>query len=554
MATCERNEARAALERSVLNRVPPLLTDLYQFTMAYAYWRAGRHNEPAVFELFFRDNPFGGGFSLFAGLSDCLLFLQNFTFSDDDVEYLRSVLPADTDAAFFTYLKELDCSAVSVSALPEGSVVFARVPLLEVSGPLAVVQLLETSLLCLVNYASLVCSNAARFRLAAGPRRRLMEMGLRRAQGPDGGLTASRYTYIGGFDLTSNALAGRLFGIPVAGTMAHSYVTSFSSLEEVWPQTLSPCGGGGPIDFICLAKGWLGRVCQLLGSKTNLIREGELAAFLSYAIAYPQNFLPVIDSYSVSCSGLLCFCAVALALSELQYRPLGVRLDSGDLCRQSLEVRRVFKECSKEFSVPQFESLIIVGTNSISEQSLSELNKKDNEIDVVGVGTHLVTCTRQPSLGCVYKLIEVRGRPRMKMSEDPEKSTLPGRKSVYRLLDTDAHPQMDLVCLSEEPAPKAGVSLNYYPLGLDKTVQSITPAQVTSLRLDVFSCGQITCPLNSASESRERAQISLQTLQPQHKRLQEPPDYTVALSERLHSLVSDITKGNSKGSNFLLSN
>uniref|UniRef100_A0A9J7WUR0 Nicotinate phosphoribosyltransferase n=1 Tax=Cyprinus carpio carpio TaxID=630221 RepID=A0A9J7WUR0_CYPCA len=549
MATCEGSEAR-----SVLSRVPPLLTDLYQFTMAYAYWRADRHNEPAVFELFFRDNPFGGGFSLFAGLSDCLLFLQNFAFSDDDVEYLRSVLPADTDAAFFSYLKELDCSAVSVSAVPEGSVVFARVPLLEVSGPLAVVQLLETSLLCLVNYASLVCSNAARFRLAAGPRRRLLEMGLRRAQGPDGGLTASRYTYIGGFDLTSNALAGRLFGIPVAGTMAHSYVTSFSSLEEVWPQTLVPCGGAGSVDFICLVKGWLGRVCQILGSKTSLVREGELAAFLSYAIAYPQNFLPVIDSYSVSCSGLLCFCAVALALCELQYQPLGVRLDSGDLCRQSLEVRRVFKECSKQFSVPQFESLIIVGTNSISEQSLAELSKKENEIDVVGVGTHLVTCTSQPSLGCVYKLTEVRGRPRMKMSEDPEKSTLPGRKSVYRLLDADGHPQMDLICLSEEAAPEAGVSLTCFPLGLNKTLQTVTPAQVTSLRLDVFTCGQITFPLNSASESRERAQISLQSLHPLHKRLQEPQDYTVVLSERLHSLVSDITKGNSKGSNFLLSN
>uniref|UniRef100_A0A673MD70 nicotinate phosphoribosyltransferase n=1 Tax=Sinocyclocheilus rhinocerous TaxID=307959 RepID=A0A673MD70_9TELE len=412
--------------RSVLNRVPPLLTDLYQFTMAYAYWRAGRHNEPAVFELFFRDNPFGGGFSLIAGLSDCLLFLQNFAFSDDDVEYLRSILPAGTDAAFFSYLKELDCSSVSVSAVPEGSVVFARVPLLEVSGPLAVVQLLETSLLCLVNYASLVCSNAARFRLAAGPRRRLMEMGLRRAQGPDGGLTASRYTYIGGESLK-----------------------------------------------------------------------------LQHAIT---------QIYFILC----------------------------------------FSVCS--FSVPQFESLIIVGTNSISEQSLAELNKKDNEIDVVGVGTHLVTCTRQPSLGCVYKLIEVRGRPRMKMSEDPEKSTLPGRKSVYRLLDADGHPHMDLICLSEEPAPKAGVSLNCFPLGLNKTLQTVTPAQVTSLRLDVFTCGQITFPLNSASESRERAQMSLQTLHPHHKRLQEPHDYTVALSERLHSLVSDITKGNSKGSNFLLSN
>ncbi|KAA0708202.1 Nicotinate phosphoribosyltransferase [Triplophysa tibetana] len=554
MSTCEESDARAALKRSVMTRVPPLLNDLYQFSMAYAYWRADRHREPAVFELFFRDNPFGGGFSLFAGLNDCLVFLKNFAFSDQDVEYLRSVLPANTDPDFFSYLKELDCSSVSVSAVPEGSVVFARVPLLEVSGPLAVVQLLETSLLCLVNYASLVCSNAARFRLAAGPRCRLIEMGLRRAQGPDGGLTASRYTFVGGFDLTSNALAGRLYGIPVAGTMAHSYVTSFSSLAEVWPKTLTPSGGGSGIDFISLVKGRLSAVCQLLGSKAELIREGELAAFMSFAIAYPHNFLPVIDSYSVSCSGLVCFCAVALALCDLKYQPLGVRLDSGDLCRQSLEVRRVFKECSKQFSVPQFESLIIVGTNSISEQSLAELNKKDNEIDVIGVGTHLVTCTRQPSLGCVYKLIEVRGRPRMKFSEDPEKSTLPGRKSVYRLLDTDGHPQMDLICLSEEPVPTAGVSLNCYPLVTETSLQSITPAQVTSLRLDVFTCGQIMYPISSASESREQAQNSLQMLLPRHKKLQEPHNYTVAVSERLNSLVSDIRRGNSKDNNFLLLN
>ncbi|TRY97594.1 hypothetical protein DNTS_033220 [Danionella cerebrum] len=519
-------EGDAALELSVRHRVPPLLTDLYQFSMAYAYWRAGRHAEPAVFELFFRENPFGGAFSLFAGLSDCLMFLKNFSFSEDDVEYLRSVLPANTDPKFFCYLKELDCSGVSVSAVPEGSVVFARVPLLEVSGPLAVVQLLETSLLCLVNYASLVCSNAARFRVAAGSRRRLMEMGLRRAQGPDGGLSASRYAYIGGFDLSSNALAGRLFGIPVAGTMAHSYVTSFSSLEEVWPQTLVPNGGGAPVDLIALSKLWLSRVLKLLSSSLNQIREGELASFLSYAIAYPHNFLPVIDSYSVSGSGVLCFCAVALSLTELLYAPLGVRLDSGDLCRQSLEVRKAFRECSKHFSVPQFESLIIVGTNSISEQSLAELNKKDNEIDVVGVGTHLVTCTRQPSLGCVYKLVEVRGRGRMKLSEDPEKSTLPGRKAVYRLLDSHGHPQLDLLCLWEEAAPVAGVPLKCFPLTENSSVQSMTPAQVTSLRSEVFLCGKISSPLSSASESRERAQASLQTLNSHHRRLQEPVQYT----------------------------
>ncbi|XP_044217489.1 nicotinate phosphoribosyltransferase [Thunnus albacares] len=543
------------IERSIRERVPPLLTDLYQFTMAYAYWRAGRHQEPAVFELFFRDNPFGGGFSLFAGLHDCLLFLRSFRFTDEDVEFLRSVLPPTTDPAFFQFLRGLDCSGVTLRSVPEGTVVFARVPLMEVAGPLAVVQLLETSLLCLVNYASLVCSNAARFRLAAGPRRKLLEMGLRRAQGPDGGLTASRYTHIGGFDLTSNVQAGFLFGIPIAGTMAHSYVTSFTSLEEVWPQTLVAVNGEpDPVDFISLTKGWLSRVCELLGAEPGKIREGELAAFLSYAIAYPHNFLPVIDSYSVSCSGVLNFCAVALALCELGYRPVGVRLDSGDLCRQSVDVRRLFRLCSEHFSVSTFDSLIIVGTNNISEQSMVELNKKENEIDVVGVGTHLVTCTKQPSLGCVYKLVEVRGRPRMKISEDPEKSTVPGRKAVYRLVDSEGHPFLDLVSLAVESPPEAGLPLSCYPLGCDNTSVSVTPAQVTCLRQEAFTKGQVTHPLCSAAETRAKVQGSLQTLNPRHKRLQEPDSYTVALSEKLHNLVTEIRKGSSNNSNFLLAN
>uniref|UniRef100_A0A669DHF9 Nicotinate phosphoribosyltransferase n=1 Tax=Oreochromis niloticus TaxID=8128 RepID=A0A669DHF9_ORENI len=529
--------------RSIRERVPPLLTDLYQFTMAYAYWRAGRHEEHAVFELFFRDNPFGGGFSLFAGVHDCLLFLRNFRFADEDVEFLRSVMPPDTDPAFFQFLRCLDCSGVTLHSVPEGTVVFARVPLMEVAGPLPVVQLLETSLLCLVNYASLVCTNAARFRLAAGPKRKLLEMGLRRAQGPDGGLTASRYTHIGGFDLTSNVQAGFLFGIPVAGTMAHSYVTSFTSLEEVWPQTLSAVNGDhNLVDIISLTKGWLSRVCELLGAEPGKIHEGELAAFLSYAIAYPQNFLPVIDSYSVGCSGLLNFCAVALVLCELGYRPVGVRLDSGDLCKQSLDVRRVFRLCSEHFSIPAFDSLIIVGTNNISEESLAELNSK---ISVVGVGTHLVTCTKQPSLGCVYKLVEVRGRPRMKVSEDPEKSTVPGRKAVYRLIDAEGHPFLDVVCLAVESPPEAGLPLSCYPLGCNHTALSVTPARVTCLRQE---------PLCSAAETRAKVQSSLQTLHPRHKRLQKPDSYTVALSQKLHNMVKEIQKGSSNNTNFLLAN
>ncbi|XP_061680035.1 nicotinate phosphoribosyltransferase isoform X2 [Syngnathoides biaculeatus] len=536
-APCRNNRI---CERSILDRVPPLLTDLYQFTMAYAYWRAGRHQEHSVFELFFRENPFCGCFSLFAGLNDCLLFLRNFRFSDEDVDYLRSVLPRATDPAFFQFLRSLDCSGVTLSSVPEGSVVFAREPLMEIAGPLAVVQLLETSLLCLVNYASLVCSNAARFRLASGPRRKLLEMGLRRAQGPDGGLTASRYSYIGGFDLTSNVQAGLLFGIPVAGTMAHSYVTSFTSMEEVWPKTLVDLNRDhAPVDFISLAKGWLGRVCELLGVESGRIHEGELAAFLSYAIAYPQNFLPVIDSYSVT-SGLLNFCAVALALCELGYRPLGVRLDSGDLCKQSVDVRCVLRLCSKNFSTSAFDSLIIVGTNNISEQTMLELNKKDNEIDVVGVGTHLVTCTKQPSLGCVYKLVEVRGKPKMKISEDPEKSTVPGRKSVYRLIDAQGHPFLDLVCLAQESSPEAGHHLRCHPLVGDGTPLSVTPVQVICLRQEVFSQGEVTHPLNSAAETKANVQGSLQSLHPRHKRLEEPDSYTVALSEKLYNLVTEL--------------
>uniref|UniRef100_A0A8C7W8E9 Nicotinate phosphoribosyltransferase n=1 Tax=Oncorhynchus mykiss TaxID=8022 RepID=A0A8C7W8E9_ONCMY len=514
------SQSCTALERSIRERVPTLLTDLYQFTMAYAYWRSGRHNEPAVFELFFRDNPFGGGFSLFSGMHDCLLFLRSFRFTDEDVEYLRSVLPPATDPAFFLFLRELDCSGVTLHSVPEGTVVFARVPLMEVSGPLAVVQLLETSLLCLVNYASLVCSNAARFRLAAGSRRKLLEMGLRRAQGPDGGLTASRYTYVGGFDMTSNVQAGFLFGIPVAGTMAHSYVTSFSSLEEVWPQVSlsAPVSNGDHdnIDLISLTKGWLGRVCELLGAESGKIHEGELAAFLSYAIAYPHNFLPVIDSYSVTCSGLLNFCAVALSLFELDYSPLGVRLDSGDLCRQSVEVRHVFRLCSEQFSIPAFQSLLIVGTNNISEYSMAELNKKENEIDVVGVGTHLVTCTRQPSLGCVYKLVEVRGSPRMKFSEDPEKSTVPGRKAVYRMLDTEGEESLSTI-------EKHIESLNY---------------RISVPSTYYFNTQLITQPLCSTAETREKVQSSIQTLHPRHKRLQEPDSYIVSF--KVHLLCGDM--------------
>ncbi|XP_070604496.1 nicotinate phosphoribosyltransferase [Erythrolamprus reginae] len=522
-----------------------LLSDLYQFTMAYGYWRAGRHRQPAAFELFFRRCPFQGAFALSAGLADCLAFLRAFRFNRADIEYLKSVLPATTEEAFFEYLSTVDASEVSVSSAPEGSVVFSRVPLLQVRGPLLVVQLMETTLLCLVNYASLVATNAARFRLAVGPEKKLMEMGLRRAQGLDGGLSASKYSYVGGFDFTSNVLAGKLYGIPARGTLAHSYVSSFTSMDDVKPRSLRPLMGKEPVDFPTLVDNWLTQVCQLLQVPAEKVSCGERAAFTSYAIAYPHNFHGLVDTYCVRRSGIPNFCAVALALNQLGYRAIGVRLDSGDLAKQSVEIRHIFRTCSKHFQVPWLGTIPITVSNDVSEQNLEELSREGNEIDMIGVGTHLVTCPLQTTLGCVYKLVEVNGSPRLKVTEDPEKTTLPGRKVAYRLWDEAGFPCMDVMALAEESAPTAGQEVEYWSLGGNEKSGKVTPSAVEILHVDYFKDGQVCRPLPTLLEVKAHAQTSLDKLNPVHKRLQDPEAYQVTVTRKLYLLLLDLQKDNS---------
>ncbi|NWI95471.1 PNCB phosphoribosyltransferase, partial [Pitta sordida] len=429
-----------------------------------------------------------------------------------DVAYLRSVLPSSTDDAFFEYLATLDASEVTVTAIPEGSVVFARVPFLQVKGPLLVVQLLETTLLCLVSYASLVATNAARFRLLAGPDVKLMEMGLRRAQGPDGALSASKYSYIGGFDCTSNILAGKLYGIPVRGTIAHSFIMSFSSLEEVQPRELPPRAGGDPVDVPSLAVSWLERV----------------------------YFQGLLDTYCVRRSGLPNFCAVALALHQLGYQAIGVRLDSGNLAQQSKEIRRALRACGARFQVPWFGNIPIAVSNDISERSLEELSREGSEINMIGVGTNLVTCPLQPSLGCVYKLVEVNGSPCLKVTEDEEKMTIPGVKSIYRLHDDAGHPFMDLLALEEEPAPGAGQELRIRVLGRLGETTKVIPSAVERLHRTYFQDGQVCEPLPSIPEVRIHAQESLSQLSPSHRRLREPQPYPVAVTEKLHRLFLEL--------------
>ena len=326
--------------------IEPLLTDLYQITMAYAYWKSGKHNTIATFDLFFRKNPFRGEFTVFAGLLDCIDFLKRFNIKDSDIEYLKTLMPHCEDA-FFSFLKVLKPSEIVIESLSEGSVCFPRIPLMTVTGPLIMVQLLETIFLNLINYASLVATNAARFRIAAGRRMKLYEFGLRRAQGPNGGLSASKYSYMGGFDGTSNVLAGKLFGIPVKGTHAHAFVSSYLNMKEIEGKILLPKPGfkpEGDQDFLSLVSHRHTQVAELLKLMGTESSEGERAAFASYALAFPHEFLALIDTYDVCKSGILNFCAVALALNDLGYRAVGVRIDSGDLAYLSTLVKKVFEK------------------------------------------------------------------------------------------------------------------------------------------------------------------------------------------------------------------
>jgi nicotinate phosphoribosyltransferase len=278
---------------------------------------------------------------------------------------------------------------------------------MRIEGPVFKTQLLETTLLTLVNFASLVATNAARFCAAAGPNKTLLEFGLRRAQGPDGGLSASKYCYLGGFHGTSNVLAGKLYGIPIKGTHAHAYVSSYESMSDLTERVLCDniSGESRPFADLCLKYlKEIGPILKILPEETN---KGELAAFVSYAIAFPTYFLALVDTYDVLKSGLPNFLAVARALHECNYQAIGLRLDSGDLAYLSLEVRAKFIQVSEKFNIDYFKSFNIVASNDINEETLVSLEKQGHSIDTYGIGTHLVTCQKQPALGCVYKLVEV---------------------------------------------------------------------------------------------------------------------------------------------------
>ncbi|XP_042454922.1 nicotinate phosphoribosyltransferase 1-like [Zingiber officinale] len=521
--------------------VTPLLTDLYQFTMAYAYWKAGKHRDQAVFDLYFRKNPFGGEYTVFAGLEECIRLLANFKLEDYEIAFLRSAMPTCEDG-FFDYLKEIDCAEVEVYAISEGSVVFPKIPLMRIEGPVAVVQLLETPFLNLVNYSSLVTTNAARHRFVSGKSKTLLEFGLRRAQGPDGGISASRYCYMGGFDATSNVEAGRLFGIPLRGTHSHAFVSSYIGLDEIIDKSLVTHDGSRTChDFVSLVRSWLSKI-QLANSLHGAFGEtnqSELAAFTSYALAFPNSFLALVDTYNVMKSGLPNFCAVALALGDLGYKAIGIRLDSGDLAYLSIEARKLFCAIEMEFGLPGFGKMNIAASNDLNEETIDALNKQGHEIDAFGIGTYLVTCYAQAALGCVFKLVEINNQPRIKLSEDVTKASIPCKKRCYRLYGREGYPLVDIMTRDDEQPPKVGERiLCRHPFNESKRAY-VVPQCVEEL-LKCYWPGNSVKPraeLLSLKQNRERCLLHLEQMRPDHMRRLNPTPYKVSVSANLYDFI-----------------
>ncbi|MCX6743718.1 MAG: nicotinate phosphoribosyltransferase [Candidatus Parcubacteria bacterium] len=520
--------------------VNPMLTDLYQLTMAYAYWKSGRHNDPAVFDLFFRKCPFKGEFAICAGLEEVLKFVQNFKFSDEDIAYLKTIMPG-CDPEFFIWLDLIDCSEVKLYAVPEGTAVFPREPLIRVEGPLAICQLLETTLLNLVNFASLMTTNAARFRLAAGDKATLLEFGLRRAQGPDGAISAAKYAVMGGFNGTSNVLAGKLFNIPVKGTHAHAFVQSFTGLDDLTSPNINTWDGK-VVNFVELVMKYRR---ELGWDNTNA---GELIAFIAYAQAFPQGFLALVDTYNTLNSGVKNFLLVALALHECGYKALGIRLDSGDLAYLSQKSRELFKFVANKYQIAYFINLVIAASNDITVPGLLSMNQQGHEINTFGIGTHAVTCQEQPAFGGVYKLVAIKNQPRIKRSEDASKITLPGRKNAYRLYIGEERVQayIDLLTMADEPAPKVNEPIMcQHPFEETKRVV-VTPRKVKALH-QLMWAGQLTKEgqyelIRSLLDKRDIVKDELKNLRPDHLCTANPSPYKVAVSGKLYGFLQELLR------------
>ncbi|CDI79374.1 nicotinate phosphoribosyltransferase, putative, partial [Eimeria acervulina] len=355
---------------------------------------------------------------------------------------------------------------------------------------------------------------------------------------PDGALTASRYAYLGSFDGTSNVQvkAAYRFGIPLAGTMSHAFVSSFSSFMDL-RLSPSPLGPDFP-QAVMSARDLLFGVWPEANFH-QMAKEGELAAFAAYAMTFPDNFLALVDTYNTLSSGIPNFLAVALAMFKLGAKPKGVRIDSGDLAYLSREARRMFKQCEEAFGFP-FGGLSIVLSNDLNEATITALNDEGHEADVFGIGTNVVTCQAQPALGVVYKLVELEGKPCMKLSEDVEKTSLPTAKAAYRLYNKEGVPAVDLIQSASMPRPVCGEKLFCKDLYADKRRCFFIPKTVEELLIVFIQEGRLINPLETIEVSRARCVRQLQLFRGDHLRLHAPTEYKVSTTEEYYKFFHEM--------------
>jgi nicotinate phosphoribosyltransferase len=466
-----------------------LLTDLYELTMVGGYFIIGKKDQWANFDYFFRSVPDDGGFCIAAGLEQIIEYIEHIGFANDDIDYLRTlgIFPEDV----LEYLRQLRFTG-DLHAVPEGTLIFPHEPIIRVTAPLPEAQLIESALLNIMNFQTLIATKAARICIAAegGP---VVDFGLRRAHGPDAAIGAARASFIGGAMGTSNTLAGKLLGIPIRGTIAHSWIESFPS---------------------------------------------ELEAFRAYAKVYPKGCLLLVDTYNTLRSGVPNAIKVGGELRDSgEGQLIGIRLDSGDLAYLSKNSRRMLDQNG-------FKETKIIASSDLDEWLIESLKKQDAEIDIWGVGTRLVTSYSCPALGGVYKLTAIaeNGKmvPKIKRSDNPEKITNPGIKKLVRFYDESGIMRGDVLFLEDESPNLDKPTRAYHPM-FPHIYKAYPPEfEREELFVPVFVNGKRVYETPPLKEIQENTKKSLGRLGSEFKRFQNPHVYHVSLSEKLFRVKQEL--------------
>lgn len=465
-----------------------LLTDLYQLTMLNGYFEKNIHEDVVVFDMFFRKNACNGGYTIVCGIDQFVDYINNIKFTDEDLAYLKSLnLFSDK---FLAFLKDFKFTG-DIYAVEEGTIMFPNEPVLTIKAPLYQAQLIETALLTIVNFQSLIATKASRVCFAAegDP---VFEFGLRRAQGPDAGIYGARAAIIGGCTATANVLAGKMFDVPLVGTQAHSWIQKFDT---------------------------------------------ELEAFEAYADIYPDKCLLLVDTYSVLNSGLPNAIKVFKDLRSKGYKPSGIRLDSGDL-------QYLSNECKKILDEEGFTDVSITASNDLDEHTISTLKSQGSAVNAWGVGTKLITSADSPSLGGVYKLAASFKddviEPKIKLSENPEKINNPGYKKVVRIYNKQNNKaEADLIMLHDESIDDSKPLTIFHPTYTWKT-KTFNEYTIKELHKPLFLNGECKYKRKSVMEIREYVQNELSCLWKEYRRLINPEIYKVDLSKDLWDLKTEM--------------